>query len=269
MSRSSTPPRDPLALMSSVVISSRENSIVKLARSLRLREHRAAERAFIVEGARAVQDAVAAGGVVRWLIAREGYSPTTPIDPKLVRVVTPGLFDAIAQTESPQGVLAIFDLPDMPLPELPSPFFVILDGIADPGNMGTIIRTCAAAGVDALLLRPGCVDPFNPKVARAGMGAHFRLPIIECDDAMLEQLGQRLARRIVSDGGSPLSYDKANWTDAVALVIGSEAHGVTDKLMTWATEFVSIPMSAGVESLNAAVATGVLVFEARRQRQGR
>lgn len=252
--------------MSTIVISSRDNSLVKFARSLRLRDHRAAERAFIVEGARAVEDAIAAGGALKWLIVREGHDAPRSLDPHLVRTVTPGIFDAIARTETPQGVLAIFEMPDSSLPELTSPFFVVLDGIADPGNMGAIIRTCAAAGVDALLLRPGCVDPFNPKAARAAMGAHFRLPIVECDDEMLTLVGERIPKRIVSDSAAGLAHDRTNWTGAVALVIGSEGHGVSEELRSWATDVVSIPMSAGVESLNAAVAVGVLVFEARRQR---
>lgn len=250
-----------------MIITSRDNPLVKQLRSLRLREHRQSERAFLVEGARAVADAVDAGGDLRWLVLREGEDARlggVPAD--RTRVLDRKLFDFVAQTESPQGVLAVFEMPSLLIPQRPRPLFVVLDAISDPGNMGTIIRTSAAAGVDALFLWPGCVDPFNPKVVRSAMGAHFRVPIRikgKDDQAFIEAT---TSQRVVSEGQARVRYDELDWTMPSTLIIGSEAHGASSEVAALATASASIPMASGVESLNAAVAAGIFLFEARRQR---
>lgn len=250
-----------------VIITSRDNPLVKLLRSLRLRDHRQSERTFVIEGRRAVRDAAEAGGVLRWLVVREDQeSNFAAISPDRVRLLDRDVFDFVAETENPQGVLGVFQMPELPISERDDPFHVMLDAIADPGNMGTIIRTCAAAGVDALFLLPGCVDPFNPKVVRSAMGAHFRLPIraIGVDEAAT--FTNRTPQRVISDGGAERSYDDIDWTRPSTLIVGSEAHGASPMVTALATTSAAIPMSRGVESLNAAVATAVFVFEARRQR---
>jgi TrmH family RNA methyltransferase len=250
-----------------VIITSRDNPLVKLLRSLRLRDHRQSERAFVVEGRRAVRDAIQAGGALRWLVASEGQAAEfAQVSPEQFRVVDGKLFDFIASTESPQGVLGVFEMPELPIPERENPLYVMLDAIADPGNLGTIIRTCAAAGVDALVLLPGCVDPFNSKAVRSAMGAHFRVPLRALGVDQAVGFAKRTPQRVVSDGGAGRTYDEIDWTVPSTLIIGSEAHGASPAVAELATLSAAIPMSGGVESLNAAVATSVFVFEARRQR---
>jgi TrmH family RNA methyltransferase len=251
-----------------VIITSRDNSLVKHLRSLRLREHRQSERAFLVEGARAVADALDAGGTLRWLVVRDGDGAILGgVPPERLRVLDRKVFDGLAQTETPQGVLGVFEMPSLPIPQRLNPLFVVLDAISDPGNMGTIIRTCAAAGVDALFLWPDCVDPFNPKVVRSAMGAHFRIPIHvkgKDDETFIESA---TGQRVVSDGQARERYDALDWTKPSTLIVGSEAHGVSREAAALATTSASIPMAAGVESLNAAVAAAVFLFEAQRQRR--
>jgi TrmH family RNA methyltransferase len=132
--------------------------------------------------------------------------------------------------------------------------------------MGTILRTAAAAGVDGLMLAPGCIDPYNPKVVRGGMGAHLRLPMRK---VLWEELASLLRGADVwvalSSGGE--DYAAIDWRNPSVVIIGSEAHGVSAKALTLARGLVSIPMQAATESLNAAVATAIILFEANRQRR--
>jgi TrmH family RNA methyltransferase len=121
--------------------------------------------------------------------------------------------------------------------------------------------------VNAVYLSPETVDPWNPKVVRAGMGAHFRVPLITLDLGALNQLRQRLPRRVIASATATRPYDASDWTGAAALVIGGEAEGVSPELTVWGTEEVGIPLDHGVESLNAAVAGAVILFEAARQRR--
>jgi TrmH family RNA methyltransferase len=142
---------------------------------------------------------------------------------------------------------------------------LILDGISDPGNLGTILRTAWATGVEAVFLMPGSVDAHNPKVVRAALGAHFRLPLIETN---WEDLGQRLAHveSWLAEARQGLAYDQVDWRQPSALIIGSEAEGPSEAARRFTDRRVHIPMPGPAESLNAAVAAGVLLFEVARQR---
>jgi TrmH family RNA methyltransferase len=138
----------------------------------------------------------------------------------------------------------------------PAPLALVIDRLRDPGNLGTLLRSAAAAGVNAVYLSPETVDPWNPKVVRAGMGTHFRVPLITLDVGTLDELRQRLPRRMVASAAATRPYDACDWTE-----------GVGPELKTWGTEEVGIPLEHGVESLNAAVAGAVILFEAARQRR--
>jgi RNA methyltransferase, TrmH family len=251
----------------SVIIQSRDNQLIKFVRSLRLRKHREAERAFVVEGRLAAADAASAGGVVRHVFVSDGVPIPDWIAADRLHFVEAKLFNELAETDNPQGILAIFERPELPIPGRPNPLYLILDAISDPGNLGTIIRTSAAAGVDALFLGPRCVDWLNGKVVRAAMGAHFRLPIAQFNDESRGLIGARCALRVLSDGHATVTHDQIDWTGGTALIIGSEAHGASPDMRTFANVACAIPMASGVESLNAAVAAGVIVFEAQRQRR--
>ena len=172
---------------------------------------------------------------------------------------------AMSTTETPPGVLATVAIDPLPLPPRPS-FMLILDSITNPGNLGTMLRTAAAAGVDAVLLTSGCVDIYNPKVVRGSMGALLRLPVhqLEWDD--MARAVDRM-RIWVAEAGGSRAYTAVDWRQPSALIVGNEAHGAGDDAYTLADGSVSIPMSVETESLNAAIAAGIILFEAARQRE--
>jgi TrmH family RNA methyltransferase len=143
---------------------------------------------------------------------------------------------------------------------------VAIDAVTDPGNLGTILRTAWAVGVDAVFLTKGCVDPYNPKVIRAAVGAHFRLPIFQSThEKVLDKMSG--LKSWLAATGEGLAYSDVDWRLPSGLIIGSEAHGVGDKLRSMVKNRVQIPLHKDVESLNAAVAAGIILFEIRRQRE--
>lgn len=255
------------------VISSSANPAIAYVRSLSRRDTRAAERAFVVEGLRAVRDGLVAGERPRLVLLRQDERAdlllhelaVAPDDPVLRRV-EPRLFDKLSEVQTPQGVLAVFPWPEIPVPEAQVPLVLVLDRLRDPGNLGTLLRSAAGAGVSAAYLTPESVDPWNPKVVRAGMGAHFRLPLLAFDEAATG-LRRALPLRAATAASAPVAYDAVDWTQPAALIIGGEADGVSPQLSAWASQVVAIPLAANVESLNAAVAGSVLLFEAARQRR--
>jgi TrmH family RNA methyltransferase len=251
------------------IIQSPHNLLIKRIRSLGSRKTRHAERAFVLEGMRAFSAAVDAGIAPEVVFIAEDaaddlFKLTNPYAP---RIIARKLFDQVMDTESPQGIAAIFPMPESPFPEAGDQLIVVLDSIGDPGNLGTIIRTAAAAGADGVVLGPGCVDPFNPKAVRAAMGALFAIPIWEHHRFTESWLVDSCPTRLLADGAGEVSYDAAVWQGSVAIIIGSEAHGATAWGRSLATARIQIPLTRQVESLNASIAAGILLFEAQRQRR--
>ena len=169
-----------------------------------------------------------------------------------------GLIDRVASTKTPQPLLAIVQTRDAALPADAS-LVIVADRLGDPGNAGTIIRSAEAAGADAVVLTPGSVDPYNPKVVRASAGSLFRVPVVT---AALDEVPMR---RLGTSSHHGDDYTTVDLVAPVALVIGNEAHGLSGD--TALDGWVTIPVA--VESLNAAMAATVLVFEAARQRRAR
>jgi len=250
------------------MITSVQNDRVKLANALLTgAKNRRKEGKIALEGVRLIRDA----------IERGGYTPDFILyDPKQVNVqalqpLTNQLYEAstevikhVSATEQPQGIIGIFPMPVSKLPAKPQQI-LILDHLRDPGNLGTILRTAAAAGVDVVLLAPGCVDQYNDKVLRGAMGAHFRLSIVEQSWLeMREYVGD--APVYLADMTGDVAYDVVDWSVQHALIIGSEADGASPEAVSMATARVYIPMASESESLNAAVAAGILMFEGSRQR---
>jgi TrmH family RNA methyltransferase len=179
--------------------------------------------------------------------------------------VDPHVLKAAAQTEHPTGALAVLKLPAIrPLDQQSDTSFgVILDTVSDPGNAGTIARTALAAGADFLVSTSNSVDLFGPKVVRAGMGAHFRLPLYAGVpwDELRRALGDTTFVAASAHGEQSV-YD-FEWPYRTALVVGSEAHGLSEEAKLIVQARVRIPMRTGVESLNAAIAAGILIYAAR------
>lgn len=251
------------------IIRAAANPTIAFVRSLQRRDRRLSERAFVVEGRLAVADALATGAVPRLILVRDG-------DPQAATLLPPGipyrrvetkLFDRLSDVVTPQGVLAVFPFPELAPPATDSPLYLVLDRVRDPGNLGTLLRAAAGAGVDAVFLSPESVDPYNPKVVRAAMGAHFRLPLRTLDGQARVEIEARCPVRVVATGAAATPYDQIDWRQPAALIIGSEAAGVGDDGLALGTVAAAIPLAAGVESLNAGVAGAVILFEAARQRR--
>jgi TrmH family RNA methyltransferase len=251
------------------VIRSAENRTLKLIRSLRQRKMREAERAFVVEGVRAVEDALEAGGAARVIAVRADtdWQAGRSAGRIPIRRVEPKLFSSLAETETPQPVIAVFDIPQLAPIETDTPLYFVVDGVQDPGNLGTLLRSAAAVGTGAVFLVTGTVDPYNGKVVRAGMGAHFRLPIVHLDAEWSDRLRATCRIRVLAEANGSLQYDELDWREPSVLIVGSEAHGPSDIGRDLATITASIPLLNGVESLNAGVAGLVMMFEAARQRR--
>ncbi|HEV2527842.1 MAG TPA: RNA methyltransferase [Thermomicrobiales bacterium] len=255
------------------LITSPDNATLRLARSLSRRKGRQAARLYLAEGERVVADIIAAGQQPRVILVREDYEPDRKDLRDLLsaegidlRIVATPLFDDVADTVSPQGIIGLFPLPEHPQLPPDADLVVLLDGIRDPGNLGTLIRSAAAAGATAIVTSPGTVDPYSPKVVRAAMGAHARLLIIAIDDRVEADL-RRFPIRAVAEADAQWDHDAIDWRQPSVVIIGSEADGPTDVGLRVATRTVGIPMSGGVESLNAGVAGSIILFEVARQRR--
>lgn len=255
------------------MITSTTNERVKFVRALSRRKTRQQEGRFVVEGIRLAEEAwranvrpdfvfytadLAQRG--KELVERWHASGVVCLE------VSPGVMKASSDTESPAGLLAVIPFADKLLPHSPT-LCVIADGIRDPGNLGTLLRTASAAGADSVLLGPGTVDVYNSKVVRAAMGAHFHLPI---RTMTWPAIGSRLPNIQVwlADAHGKMPYFEVDWTAPSALIIGGEAEGSGPESEQFAAGRVSIPMHHEAESLNAAVAAAVILFEAARQRSG-
>ncbi len=255
------------------LITSPANERLKQVRLLQRQSRtRRKQRRLVLEGVRLMADAVSAGVLPDYVLHLP--DPDEAVRALIERLsaqgvpclaVTPPLLADLFDTETPQGVLGVFPWPALPAPAAPG-LVLVADGWQDPGNLGTLIRTAAAANVDALALTPGTVDAFNPKVLRAGMGGHFRLPLLWSDWDRLPQQFPDL-HIAVADAAGEVSYEAFDWTQPTLLVIGGEAHGPRQRVRALPHTTVAIPLARGVESLNAAIAASVLLFEAQRQRR--
>jgi len=172
------------------------------------------------------------------------------------------VIERVASTDSPQPILAVVRIPQPVLDLAVAGFVLVADRIADPGNLGTILRSAEAAGVDGVVLTAGSVDPFNPKAVRASAGALFRVPVVDAD---LESVHAAGLRTIGTSSHRGSAHTDADLTGRIAIVVGNEAHGLSDNAEV--DEWVTIRHHGRAESLNVAMAATVLCFEASRQRQ--
>ena len=251
-------------------ITSAKNPMIRDMRALRDRKAREAQGRFLVEGAVMIGEAVKCGLVVREVIADEAHADAAAaLEARGARacVVPRSLLEAVCDTRTPQGVCAAVDLP-VPLPVEAAPARIVaLDGVQDPGNVGTIWRTADAAGLDGVLFGGGCADPLSPKVQRSAMGSGFRVPFMLADDlpSALRALKARGWTVIASDLHGTDFYAHPDPGERYALVIGSEAHGISDAVRAEADMLLKLPMRGGAESLNAAVAAGIMMYGLTRE----
>lgn len=255
------------------MITSLANLQVKRVKRLHSRKGRQQAQRFIVEGLRLVEEALRAGNVPALMFytprledSARGRAVLASAKDNSVQpmVVSEKVMRTMATTTTPQSVLAVLPKPEAPLSERPA-LLLILDRLRDPGNLGSALRTAEAAGVDGVLLAPGTVDAYNPKAMRGGMGAHLWLSLRAASWREIEQATKGLRVWLAEPrGGAP--YYEVDWSTPSALIIGSEAEGASIEAQRLTSGRVSIPMTGQAESLNAAVAAGVILFEATRQR---
>lgn len=242
------------------------------------RRHRRSAGRLALEGPRLVEEALAANlrpevvFMTRRFLDREGERIAQALPGKTKRyLLSPPLFAAMADTETPQELAAIFPFREPAPAAFPPPslsFALVLDGLQDPGNMGTIIRTAAAAGVEALFYGPGSVDPYSPKALRSSAGAVFHLPPLALEDlsARLRVLQHGGFTVLAARPGTGQNFWEIDYRQKTAILIGSESGGISPELLAAADRSIFIPQCTPLDSLNAAVAAAVIIYEARRQR---
>ncbi len=210
-------------------------------------------------------------GIAEKAFVSETYKTECGTPDCAYETVADDVFNRIAETVTPQGVIALVRIPayDLDKTAAEAQNVVLLENLQDPGNLGTIIRTAEAAGIDAVILNRTSVDPYNPKVVRSTMGAMFRMPILVTDD--LPELVLRLNglgfNTLATHLGATRTYYEADYSGKNAILIGNEGNGLSDELTSLAKEKIIIPMSGNVESLNASVAAALMMYEVRRNKQ--
>ncbi|MGN1370221.1 MAG: TrmH family RNA methyltransferase [Aristaeellaceae bacterium] len=246
-------------------ITSLKNPKVTAWKSLKERKGRKETGCFLVEGRKMTEEALASAFPVEAVLVDTDRIDEFSI-PKSVPVyaMPAHVLSAVCDTKTPQGIAAVVRMAEVPLS---GKRLVAMDGVQDPGNVGTIVRTADAAGFDGVLLSAQCADVFSPKVLRATMGSIFRMGIRVTEDL------PGLLRQMVAQGASVLSsqldgmpfYQMGQVVPPLVLVIGSEGNGVTEEVKAVATHRVKLPMRGGAESLNAAVAAGIMMYELTRE----
>lgn len=259
-----------------IIITSISNPIIKEVRSLSNKKGRIVAQAILLEGYRLVKDAVDSGAEIRYYIIADSFFQKAELflsDVPNIKVVqvSDALFYRISETQSPQGIMAVAELPVYDKKDVINGVkqVIVLENLQDPGNLGTIIRSADACGFDAVILSKDSADPYNPKVIRSTMGSLFHIPIIieEDFDGVLNELRSRNIRLVAAHTRDALSCWKADLAGDVAIIIGNEGNGLSEHILELADMTVMIPMKGKAESLNASAAASMLIYECMRQRE--
>jgi len=249
--------------------------LLTLARDLRRRKARERHRLFTAEGVRTVEELIRSTLHIRGVLvapqlaeAPRGAALLADLRARGAEVleVSPQEFSSAAETDSPQGVLAIADVPPHSLDTLdlpPAARLVVLDAVQDPGNVGTIVRTAAALGTAAVVAMPGTVDLWNAKVVRSAMGAVFFLPAIPSTWDALDAFRHRESFALWGADGAGTPVYELKPPERLALVVGNEGAGLSDDARQRVDRLAALPIASTVESLNVAVATGILLYQLR------
>jgi len=252
-----------------MLITSKDNSKIKEIKKLKEKKYR--KTAFIVEGIKMLKEAISEKAEIDTIIIREDTELDFKLDSELEKKVihvTKNVFETISDVVSPQGVLVVINkkIDDNKISKH-ADYILALDGIQDPGNLGTIIRTADSANIKQILVSKDTVDSYSPKVVRSTMGAIYRVKIIECEDLAktLKSLQTTGFEIVTTDLHTDKSIYDMNYNKKI-VVIGNEANGVTPEIRELSNYRVKIPMLGKTESLNAAVAAGIMIYEYVRQK---
>ena len=250
------------------MIQSVKNPKVQLWRSLRDAKGRKQSGSFLVEGVRLVREALLSSFPVREVLLRNDFQADPSLIPLLngnfpVYRLADHVFQSVCDTRTPQGIAAVLGVRTLPLQ---GSALIALDGVQDPGNLGTIIRTADAAGMNGVLLSPECADLFSPKVLRAAMGSVFHLGFSfpeHLDQALMALKEKGFSILSSQLDGEPF-FNRRNVRSSFVLVIGNEGNGVSDPVRRIATHRLCLPMAGNAESLNASVAAGIMMYDLMR-----
>jgi TrmH family RNA methyltransferase len=256
-----------------MVITSTSNSQVKeLALLQKKAKERSAQDVFVVEGIKMFRE-VPPDRLVGTYVSESFFHKNESLFPDLTQVIllSDRVFESVSDTKTPQGILCLVRQYHYGLSDLMGerPLIMALENLQDPGNLGTIVRTAEGAGVTGILMSRGCVDIYNSKVIRSTMGSIYRMPFYYTDHwseelQLLKTQGVSLyAAHLKGEG----YHDRQDYTRPTAFLIGNESRGLTDETAALADTYIRIPMCGHVESLNAAVASSILMYEANRQRR--
>jgi TrmH family RNA methyltransferase len=250
--------------------------LLTLARDLKRRKAREKHDLFVAEGVRAVEELSKSELAIRGALiapqlheAPRGEQLVATLRARAVPIeeVSALEFASAAETESPQGVIAIGEIPDRGFASVAADWkgtLLILDAVQDPGNVGTIVRTAAALGVTATVAMPGTVDLWNAKVVRSGMGAHFKHPMFSGTWSELDSFQKRSGCEVLAADAAGVDVASFKPGPRVALVVGNEGSGLSSEARARASRIISLPIQPDVESLNVAVATGILLYALAR-----
>ncbi len=264
------------------MITSPQNKFIKLATSLKQKKYRDELGLFIVEGVRLVEEAVASNWLVETCIytgeaveqerARKIICDLTSKDCRMLQVPD-SIYGKITDTKEPQGIMAIVRKDIDSLQDIlvagKKECFIVLDGVQDPGNVGTMIRTAAAAGCTGVILTRGCADVFANKAVRSSMGSIFHVPIFEGlkTSDVISSLGKHDIKILATSLESSKVYFEVDFDQSIAIVFGNEGNGVSPDLLEKAQERLYIPLYNHVESLNVAACAAIILYEVVRQRR--
>ena len=259
------------------VISSKDNELIKHIRKLKDKKERDKSCEYIIEGIKLLEEAIKENAEIKQIVICDDCEKSDSIPKDLMYeiakydciYVTNKLFKTVSEVKTPQGVLAVVgkESKDAEI-SYNEDIIVALDDVQDPGNLGTILRTVDSIGLKQILVSKGTADPYNPKVIRSTMGAIFRIKVIECEDLekTLKEIKKHKFEIVVTLLQTKNSIYDIDYNKKV-IVIGNEANGVSKEVLEEVSERIKIPMIGKTESLNAAVAAAILLYEAVRQRQ--
>ena len=249
-----------------IKVSSTSNEKYKHIKSLLNKKSRETHHEYTVEGIKSVRDAISAEQNITFIVVSDKFYEEIkfnyPSDTQLI-VISDNIFAPLCDTKTPQGILAVIKMPEIAdyVPKKDGKY-IYCDDVRDPGNIGTIIRTAEAAGFDAVMLSPDCVDIYSPKVVRASMGSYFNIKIVpDIGYTKLEEYknaGMNLLAGALSNNSK--DYAEADYSSPCMIVVGNEANGVSDDVLRLCN-CVKIPIYGQAESLNVSVAAGILIYE--------
>ncbi len=254
------------------MISSTSNQKVKeISALLKKSRERKKQGLFVIEGIRMVKETPA--NLLKELFVSESFVEKSPefLQGKTYEVLSDKVYSELSDTVTPQGILATVQMPGYKYEEVvrgEHGLYLVLETLQDPGNMGTIFRTAEGAGVRGIILNKTCVDLFSPKTVRSTMGSVYRVPFYVTEDLKetLEQMKKSGVSLYAAHLKAEKNYSGFSYKESTGFLIGNEGNGLTDEIAEAANHYIKIPMGGQLESLNASVAAGLLMYEAARQR---